>query len=365
MKFDYVIVGAGLAGCTMAHLLATEDKKILIIDYRRHIAGNIYDCYNNDGILIHNYGAHLFHTKSKRVWSFLSQFTEWNYYVHKVLAYVDGQNLPFPINISTVNNMFGTNFNSESLQHFFNSNKIHVKDIKNSEEQIISQVGTIIYEKFFKNYTKKQWGVYPSELDRSVTQRIPIRFNMDNRYFTDPYQGIPKNGYTKMVENMINHSNIKVMLNTSFEEIEKSIDYQQLIYTGPIDRYFNYKHGRLPYRSLKFEHSTLDTEKFQEAMVVNYPNDYDFTRIIEFKHCTGQKHHRTTICMEYPSNDGEPYYPVPNNENHVLYKKYQSEADKLKNVIFIGRLAEYKYFDMDMVVSRALILFDNMKKKLQ
>ncbi len=361
MKYDYLIVGSGLAGCTMANLLAKEGKKILIIDYRKHIAGNVYDEYDDNGILIHKYGAHLFHTKSKKVWDYLSQFTKWHYYTHKVLANVDGCTVPFPINVDTVNMLFGTKFDSTNIHTFFEKYKEQVSDIKNSEDQIVSQVGYVLYEKFFKNYTKKQWGVYPSELDKSITGRIPIRTNRDDRYFSDPYQGIPLKGYTKMVENMLDYPNINIMLNTTFEEIKDLIAYDKLIYTGPIDRFFNYCHGKLPYRSLKFEYQTLEKEYFQDVMVVNYPNDYDFTRILEFKHCTGQDHKKTTICMEYPSKTGEPYYPIANNETKILYEKYKTEADKHSNVIFLGRLAEYKYFDMDMVVNRSLLKFEELK----
>lgn len=366
MKFDYLIVGAGLAGTTMARLLVEKaDNKVLIVDYRNHIGGNIYDCYNDNGILIHKYGAHLFHTKVKKVWDFLSRFTDWHIYNHKVLAFIDGKKVPIPINVDTINQLYGTIFTALNIQNFFEDQKVQLKEIRNSEDQIISQVGKDLYEKFFKNYTKKQWGLEPSELDKAVTARIPVRTNRDDRYFSDPYQGIPKLGYTKMVQNMLDHPNIKFMLNTSYEEVKDIIPHNKLIYTGPIDRFFDYKYGKLPYRSLKFEHLTLNQEYFQEVMVINYPNDYDFTRILEFKHCTGQIHHKTTICKEYPSVEGEAYYPIPTTQNHNLYNKYKEEADKLKNIYFIGRLAEYKYFDMDMVVNRAILKFkeiENIKK---
>jgi UDP-galactopyranose mutase len=356
--YNYVIVGAGFAGCVLAERIANElNKKVLIIEKRNHIGGNAYDCYNEDGILVHKYGPHIFHTNNKIVWDYLSQFTEWYHYQHRVLAYVDGQTVPMPINLDTINKLYNTNFTPDELNKFFEKVRDKKEDILNSEDMVISKVGKDLYEKFFKGYTKKQWDLYPYELEPEVTARVPIRTNRDDRYFTDKYQGMPKYGYIKMFENMLNNKNIHIMLNTDYKEVIDSIEYEKLIYTGPIDYYFDYKYGKLPYRSLNFEFETLDCEKYQEVGTVNYPNDYDFTRITEFKHLTGQKHYKTTIVREYSSAEGEPYYPIPQKKNIEQYKLYEEEANKLNNVFFIGRLANYKYYNMDKVVEEALNLF--------
>lgn len=360
--YNYVIVGAGFAGCVLAERIANElNKKVLIIEKRNHIGGNAYDCYNEDGILVHKYGPHIFHTNNKIVWDYLSQFTEWYHYQHRVLAYVDGQTVPMPINLDTINKLYNTNFTPDELNKFFEKVRDKKEDILNSEDMVISKVGKDLYEKFFKGYTKKQWDLYPYELEPEVTARIPIRTNRDDRYFTDKYQGMPKYGYIKMFENMLNNKNIHIMLNTDYKEVIDSIEYEKLIYTGPIDYYFDYKYGKLPYRSLNFEFETLDCEKYQEVGTVNYPNDYDFTRITEFKHLTGQKHYKTTIVREYSSAEGEPYYPIPQKKNIEQYKLYEEEANKLNNVFFIGRLANYKYYNMDKVVEEALTLFEKIK----
>lgn len=360
--YNYVIVGAGFAGCVLAERIANElNKKVLIIEKRNHIGGNAYDCYNEDGILVHKYGPHIFHTNNKEVWDYLSKFTEWYHYQHRVLAYVDGQTVPMPINLDTINKLYNTNFTPDELNKFFEKVRDKKEEILNSEDMVISKVGKDLYEKFFKGYTKKQWDLYPYELEPEVTARIPIRTNRDDRYFTDKYQGMPKYGYIKMFENMLNNKNIHIMLNTDYKEVIDSIEYEKLIYTGPIDYYFDYKYGKLPYRSLNFEFETLDCEKYQEVGTVNYPNDYDFTRITEFKHLTGQKHYKTTIVREYSSAEGEPYYPIPQKKNIEQYKLYEEEANKLNNVFFIGRLANYKYYNMDKVVEEALTLFEKIK----
>jgi UDP-galactopyranose mutase len=355
--YDYVIVGAGFAGSVLAERLANVEKKVLIIDKRNHIGGNAYDHYNDDGILVHKYGPHIFHTNSPDVFEYLSQFTKWRFYEHKVLAHVDQQLLPIPINLTTVNKLYNLNLDSEGVAKFFDKNKLNIAEIRTSEDVVLSQVGKDLYEKFFKNYTKKQWGVYPYELDKAVTSRIPTRTNTDDRYFTDDFQFMPLHGYTRMFENMLSHPNIHILLNTDYKEIENIIPYTNMIYTGPVDEYFEYCYGKLPYRSLKFKHETINTSQLQPVAVVNYPNDHDYTRITEYKHLTGQICEKTSITYEFPSAEGDPYYPVPRAENAELYHKYKSLADALPNVHFVGRLATYKYYNMDQVVAQSLATF--------
>lgn len=359
--FDFLIVGAGLAGCTLAERIASIlNKRVLLIDQRNHIGGNAYDYYDNHGILVHKYGPHIFHTNNKVVFDYLSRFTQWNLFQLRVNAWVDGQMLPIPINLDTINVLYGTNMTIKDLVGFYQSLSEKIDPITNSEEVILSQIGQELYQKFFKNYTKKQWDLWPQELDPSVCWRIPIRNNRDNRYFTDKYQVMPKNGYTKMFEKIINHPNIKVMLQTDYKEIGDVIPHEKLIYTGPIDTYFNYKFGKLPYRSLNFSFETFDREYCQNTAIVNYPNEYDFTRISEYKHMTGQIHPKTTIAYEYPSAIGEPYYPIPRSKNSELYSRYKAEAEKLKKVWFLGRLGTYQYLNMDQVVAQSLDFFKSV-----
>jgi len=356
--FDYLIVGAGFAGSVLAERLAAgSNKKVLICDKRPHIGGNAYDHYNDDGILVHKYGPHIFHTNSREVFEYLSRFTEWRSYQHRVLAAVDGQLVPIPINLDTINNLYGLNLTSFQVEEFFSTVAEPREHIRTSEDVVISRVGRELYEKFFRNYTRKQWGLDPSELDASVTARVPTRTNRDDRYFTDTYQAMPKHGYTRMFENMLDHPNIKVMLNCDYREIERLIPYREMIYTGPVDAYFDYCYGRLPYRSLEFKHETHDTEVFQSAPVVNYPNEQLFTRITEFKYLTGQEHKRTSIVYEFPQAEGDPYYPVPRRENAALYARYKQLADAAEGVHFVGRLATYKYYNMDQIVAQALTVF--------
>jgi UDP-galactopyranose mutase len=364
--FDYLIVGAGFAGSVLAERLATQaNKKVLIIDKRDHIAGNAYDYYNNDGILIHKYGPHIFHTNSKEVFEYLGQFTPWRPYEHKVLASVDGQLVPIPINLNTINKLYGLNLNSSEVETFFASKAEKVAGLKTSEDVVVSKVGRELYEKFFRGYTRKMWDLDPSELDASVTARVPTRTNRDDRYFTDTYQAMPLYGYTQMFQNMLSHKNIKLMLNTDYKEIIDVIPYKNLIFTGPVDEYFNYCYGKLPYRSLEFKFETIDKEVFQETGTVNYPNEQLYTRITDFKYLTGQKHSKTAVVYEFPKAEGDPYYPVPRPENAELYKKYQKLADSMTNTYFVGRLATYKYYNMDQVVAQALTCFKKIMKQGQ
>jgi UDP-galactopyranose mutase len=359
--FDYLIVGAGFAGATMAERLAAHaGKRVLICDKRPHIGGNAYDYYNEHGILIHKYGPHIFHTNSAEVFGYLSRFTEWRPYQHRVRASVDGQMVPIPINLDTINQLYGTRFTSLELEDFFRSVAEQRPAIKTSEDVIVNRVGRELYEKFFRNYTRKQWGMDPSELDASVTARVPVRTNRDDRYFTDTYQSMPLHGYTRMFERMLNHPNIHVLLNSDYREIRTLIPHQHLIYTGPVDEYFEYCFGKLPYRSLRFEWETRDVARAQDAPVVNYPNDHLYTRVTEFKYLSGQEHPKTTLVYEFPTSEGDPYYPVPTAANAALYAKYQALADSTPDVQFLGRLGTYKYYNMDQVVAQALAHYAKM-----
>jgi len=361
--YDYLIVGAGFAGSVLAERLASvANKKVLIIDKRNHIGGNAYDHYDEAGILVHKYGPHIFHTNSKEVFDYLSRFTAWRNYQHKVLASLDGQLLPIPINLNTINAMYGLNLSSDEVSSFFASKAEKKEKLLTSEDVVVNSVGRELYEKFFRNYTKKQWDLDPSELSASVTARIPTRTNRDNRYFTDTYQSMPLHGYTRMFENMLGHKNIHMMLNTDYKEVMNEISYKKLIYTGPVDEYFDYRFGKLPYRSIDFKFETLDQENFQETGTINYPNDYAFTRITEFKYLSGQKHHKTSVVYEFPKADGDPYYPIPKAENAELYNKYKDLTLQLENTYFVGRLATYKYYNMDQVVAQALSVFKKLTK---
>ena len=362
MKYDYLIVGAGFAGSVMAERIASQlNKKVLIIEKRNHIGGNAYDEYDENGILIHRYGPHLFHTNSEKVFRYLSQFTEWNFYEHRVLAKSEKDYYPIPINRTTINKFYNLNFKSdEEVQNFLNSKKESRHPILNSEDIIVNQVGYDLFEKFFKHYTKKQWNLEPKELSPSVCGRIPVRFNTDDRYFTDKYQFMPKDGYTKMFTNMLNHKNIEIRLNTDFFDVMTDLKYDYLIYTGPIDRYFNYEYGKLPYRSLRFEFKNHKKEKLQPAPQINHVElNEECTRTVEYTQITDQKVDSTTISIEYPQMEGEPFYPIPTEANRELYLRYKNKSNQLKNVIFCGRLAEYQYYNMDQVVANTLKLSED------
>ena len=361
--YDYLIVGAGLAGGILAERLANDsNKKILIIDKRDHIGGNTYDFYNEDGILVHKYGPHIFHTNSREVFEYLSRFTAWRQYEHHVLASVDGQLVPIPINQNTINQLYGLNLSCDQVTDFYRSRAEKITGVKTSEDVVLNTVGRELYEKFFKHYTKKQWDLDPSELDASVTARIPTRNNKDNRYFADHYQAMPRHGYTAMFQKLLAHPNIHIMLNTDYHDIIGTIPFRKLIFTGPIDSYFENIYGKLPYRSIDFKFETLDQPKFQEVGTVNYPNSQLYTRITEFKHLTGQVHNKTSIVYEYPTAEGDPYYPIPKAENAELYSKYKLLASTLTDVYFTGRLGTYKYYNMDQVVAQSLALYRQIKK---
>lgn len=355
MNYDYLIVGAGYSGSVCAEQLASAGKKILLIDKRKHIGGNAYDRLDQHGVLIHPYGPHIFHTNSKKVFAYLSKFTDWRFYEHRVLANLNDELYPIPINRTTLNNLYKLNLTEEQAKDYFEQVRVHGLSNETSEDVVLGSIGHDLCDKFFRGYSRKQWGLDLSELSAGVAARIPTRTNDDDRYFTDTYQFMPLQGYTKMFERMLNHSNITLQLDIDFDDVKKQNHFKNLIYTGPIDSYFQHCHGKLPYRSLRFEHTNLpDTDTYQPVGTVNFPTDKDYTRITEFKHLTGQENNSTSIVKEYPTAEGDPYYPIPRPENEILFKKYQEMADSISNVTFVGRLAQYRYYNMDQVVAAAL-----------
>jgi UDP-galactopyranose mutase len=356
--YDWLIVGAGFAGSVLAERLANErGDRVLVVDKRPHIAGNAYDRLDGAGVLIHQYGPHIFHTNARSIFDYLSKFTEWRPYEHRVLGEVDGRRVPIPINLDTVNKLYDLNLTEDELPAWFAARAETIDEIRTSEDVVVSKVGRELYEKFFRGYTRKQWGVDPSELDKSVTARVPTRTNRDDRYFTDEFQYMPKHGYTRMFDAMLASPNIDVMLGTDYSAVRDTIAHRRLIFTGPVDEFFEFRFGRLPYRSLRFEHQTLDQPWFQPVGTVNFPQTEEYTRVSEYKHMTGQDHPKTSITYEYPAADGDPYYPIPRPENAELYKKYERLAYNTPDVWFVGRLATYRYYNMDQVVGQALATY--------
>jgi UDP-galactopyranose mutase len=361
--FDWLVVGAGFAGSVLAERLASQaDQRVLVCDVRNHIGGNAYDHYDDAGILVHRYGPHIFHTNSRDVFEYLSRFTEWRQYEHRVLASVDGLLLPLPINLDTINQLYNLDLTSEQLEDWLATRAEPRDRIETSEDAVVSRVGRDLYLKFFRNYTRKQWGLDPSELDASVTSRVPTRTSRDPRYFTDTYQAMPLHGYTRMFERILAHPNIKVLLGADYREVVGFLPYGRMAYSGPIDEFFDFRYGKLPYRSLDFRFETHDREVFQSAPVVNYPNEHAYTRVTEFKYLTGQEHPKTTLVYEYPRDAGDPYYPVPRPENAELYRQYKERADAEGSVAFVGRLATYRYYNMDQVVAQALATYKHLEE---
>jgi UDP-galactopyranose mutase len=366
--YDYLIVGAGFAGSVLAERLASQHgARVLLIDRRPHIGGNAYDEPNEAGILYHKYGPHIFHTNSDAVVDYLSQFTEWRPYEHRVLAEVRDKLVPIPINRTTLNKLFDLDLKTDDEAAAYLASRAEpVDEIRTSEDVVVNAVGRELYELFFQGYTRKQWGLDPSELDKSVTARIPTRTNTDDRYFSDTFQAMPKDGYTKMFERLLDNPLIEVRTGLDFREVRDGVDAGHIIYTGPIDEYFEFRFGKLPYRSLKFDHQTLDEEQYQAVGTVNYPSpEVPYTRISEYKHLTGQQSPVTTITYEYPSAEGDPYYPIPRPENQTLFKCYEALADATEGVTFVGRLATYRYYNMDQIVGQALAAFRRIDDKLQ
>lgn len=369
MKTDILVVGAGISGAVIAERYASLGKKVLVIDKRPHIAGNCYDYVDENGILMSKYGAHLFHTNDESVWEYVNRFSEWYKWEHKVLARVDEKLVPIPVNIDTVNLLFNQSISSEAeMKKWLEDHRLPIENPQNGKEAVLAKVGPELYEKMFRHYTKKQWDKFPEELHASVLNRIPVRTNKDDRYFSDKYQALPSGGYTQMFEKILAHPNIEVRLNTDYFDIQDEIgDCSKLFYTGPIDRYFDFKYSikeKLEYRSINFVKETIDQEYFQENSVVNYPGtEVDFTRIIEYKHFGHQKAPNTVIVKEYTVDSGEPFYPVPNQRNQEIYERYRKDAEQLKNIYFVGRLANYKYFNMDQAFKNALDLFHELEIK--
>ncbi len=364
--YDVLIVGAGPVGCVLAERLASvSNKKVHLIDKRTHVAGNCYDEKHESGVLIHKYGPHYFRTNNKQLLEYLSNFTEWiegNYYV---TCKYKNEYYPFPINRLTINKFFNQNFTTEEeVETFINSLSINIENPENSEEFVLSRVGQKLYEAFYLGYTLKQWDLHPKQLGPSVCGRIPVRYNEDCRYVDHKYQYTPKLGFTNLFKNMINQPNIELSLNTDYKELNKE-NYKTIIYTGAIDEYFNFKEGKLEWRSLEFEFIEVNQEFVQPNVQINYSDEFNYTRSVEIKHVTKQKCPNTVISYEYPTNSGEPYYPIPNLENEKMYHKYKSLAEeetKLNNVYFCGRLAEYKYYNTDEVIEKALALYDKITK---
>lgn len=367
MRFDYLIVGAGYSGSVIAERIASQlEKKVLVIDKRDHIGGNAYDYYDEHGILIHKYGPHIFHTNSKKVWDYLSQFTDWRLYEHQVLGVIEGKKVPIPFNLNSLHTLFPSKsaqkFEKELIRQFGLGAKVPILKLKESADEQLKFLAEYIYKNVFYGYTLKQWKLKPEDLSPSVTARVPVYISRDNRYFQDLYQAMPKQGYTKMFENILQHKNIELLLNTEFRDVNTK-EFKKIIFTGPVDEFFDFVHGELPYRSLRFETDYYEQEWYQEVGTVNYPNNYNFTRITEFKHLTGQKKNDTVITTEYPEaykrGSNIPYYPIPRDENAQLFAKYKPEIAKLNGyVLFVGRLADYTYYNMDQAVARALNMFE-------
>ena len=355
MTVECLVVGAGYAGSVVARELAEAGHAVRVIDRRPHIAGNAYDERDAAGIRVHRYGPHIFHTNGERIFEYLTRFTEWRSYEHRVRGVVDGREYPFPINRDTLNQLYGLDLDEAGAAAWFEKVREPRDPVLTSEDLVLNSVGRDLYEKFFLNYTRKQWGLEPSQLKAGVAARIPVRTNTDDRYFTDRFQAMPRDGYTVMFRNLLDHPKIKVELDVDFHKIRDRVKSRYVVYTGPIDAYFGHRFGKLPYRSLRFEHEHLPgVARFQSVGTVNYPNDHAFTRITEFRHLTGQEHSGTSIVREFPQAEGDPYYPVPRPENEALFKRYEALAGQERNVAFVGRLAQYRYYNMDQVVGAAL-----------
>ena len=361
MKYDFLVVGAGFAGSVVAEQLARAGKTVRLVDKKPHIGGNAYDEYDEHGVLVHLYGPHVFHTNSKRIFEYLSQFTTWRFYEHRALSSVRDKLLPIPINRTTINRLYGLSLSESGVADFIEKARQPRATLKTSEDVVLNSVGPELCDLFFRGYTRKQWGLDLSQLSASVAARIPVRTNDDDRYFTDSFQFMPADGYSKMFERMLSHPHIDISLGIDFEEARATCAHDAIVYTGPVDAFFDYRFGKLPYRSLRFEHWHLpDKQRYQAVGQVNYPNDFDYTRSTEYRYLTGQEHEGTTIVREYPQADGDPYYPIPHPENKTLFKRYEELCKREKNVAFVGRLAQYRYYNMDQVVGAALTTAKNI-----
>jgi UDP-galactopyranose mutase len=354
---DVLVVGAGFAGAVCARALADAGHGVRVIERRPHVAGNAYDHADAQGVLVHRYGPHIFHTNSEKVWNWLSRFTAWRPYEHRVLAQVEGQLLPIPINRTTLNRLYGLDLDEAQAADFLERVREPRECLRSSEDVVLNAVGRDLADKFFRGYTRKQWGIELSQLSAGVAARIPTRTNDDDRYFTDRFQAMPADGYTRMFERMLDHPAIDVRIGVDYRQHAATGFARHTVYTGPIDEYFDYRYGRLPYRSLRFEHEHLaGVQRHQPVGTVNYPNEHAYTRITEFKHLTGQAHAGTSIVREYPCAEGDPFYPIPNPDNEAQFKRYRTLAEAQKDVTFLGRLAEYRYYNMDQVAASALVV---------
>ncbi len=365
-RYDVLVVGAGFAGAVMAERLAADaGLQVLVVDRRPHIAGNAFDRRDDAGVLIHQYGPHIFHTNSQDVAAYLSRFTDWRPYEHRVLADVDGRLVPMPINRTTLNALYDLDLTTDQDAAAFLATRAEPVDpIRTSEDVVVNAIGRELYETFFRGYTRKQWGLDPSELDKSVTARVPTRTSDDDRYFTDSFQAMPAAGYTAMFERMLDHPNIEVLLGVDFATVRDVVDFDELVFSGPIDEYFGHRFGKLPYRSLRFVHETHAVERFQPVATINYPAErVPYTRVTEYKHLTGQVAPATSITYEYPAAEGDPYYPIPRAENQRLFKRYEAMADAEEGVTFVGRLATYRYYNMDQVVGQALATYRKLRER--
>jgi UDP-galactopyranose mutase len=361
MKFDILVVGAGFSGSVCAERMAAAGKRVLLIDKRNHIGGNAYDRLDDHGVLIHPYGPHIFHTNSKRIFEYLSRFTAWRFYEHRVLAEVEGVLYPIPINRTTINRLYRLDLTEEEVERYLDGVRLPRQQILTSEDVVLSSVGPDLCEKFFRGYTRKQWGLDLSQLSAGVAARIPTRTNDDDRYFSDTYQFMPADGYTALFRRMLNHPLIELQLECGYVEASQQGEFDHVFFTGPIDEFFEYRFGRLSYRSLRFEHEHIyDKKQFQETGTINFPNDHDYTRITEFRHLTGQRHPGTSIVREFPQSEGDPYYPIPTIENHDLYTRYKDLAAQTAGVTFVGRMAEYRYYNMDQAVGAALAAINRL-----
>lgn len=369
-KIKNIVVGAGFSGATMAHKIATElNEHVLVIDAKNHIGGNCYDYWDKNGICVHQYGTHIFHTNLKNVWDYISQFTKWYPYMHQVRGLIDGQEVPIPFNLNSIHQVFpksiADTLEQKLIAKFGFNVKVPILELRKANDKDLEFLADYVYEKIFLHYTLKQWGMKPEDLNPAVTGRVPVYISRDNRYFQDTYQGIPLEGYTKVIERMLDNPKINVKLNTKWEDIKDKVSYGRLFFTGPIDEFFDYNLGELPYRSLHFDFLTFDKEYFQSGACINYPNNYDFTRIGEYKYFLDNKSNKTVVSYEYPESfergKNERYYPIVKDENQALYNKYLEQTTTLKNVYFLGRLGDYKYYDMDKAINRAMELFKEIK----
>ena len=344
---NVLVVGAGISGCVAARMLAEKGYEVLLVDRRNHVGGNAYDAKNAAGITIQMHGPHIFHAKDAKVWDFLSRFTGWRYYQHRAMAYVEGRHVPVPINIDTVNQLYGLFHDAESIGRFFEANRAPIDKPRSLREAVIGRIGEDLYDLLFRNYTKKLWGVDGDALPASLAGRQSARLNRDDRCYAEPYQGIPEHGFAAMFAAMLDHPGIEVRLNCPYRELPDDCKRLSTIYTGCIDEYFGHRFGRLPYRSLRFFYKTYDYEWHQPVATVNFPNDYEFVRATEFKHWTRETSKQTTVVYEHPRDEGEPYYPLPTLDARELYQKYAEAAKALKGIHFVGPFGSYRNMDMN------------------